>query len=161
MIKYIKGDVIKALKDDKVDYLLHCCNAQGVMGSGIARQVKEQFPEAYKAYMFDYTNVAKDRLLGTISGDSGVINAVTQQYYGYDGKRYTNYGALASCLSEIFYHIQDSQECDYSLKGRTVIGIPYKMASDRGGADWGIVLELVEHLLSWAGIYIYHLGDLG
>ena len=35
----LQGDAVKALKNGEVDILIHCCNAQGVMGSGIAKQI--------------------------------------------------------------------------------------------------------------------------
>lgn len=167
-ITYKKGCLLQALKSGEVDYILHQTNNFGVMGSGIAKQIKEQFPEAYEAYRIEYKRYTdgtyKLPMLGSVSGASNVINMTAQDSYGYNGKRYTNYGALANCLTEVFYYVQEDEfriKNMHNLKEKIKIGIPYKMSSDRGGADWQIVLELVEYLLAtWADVYIYRLGDL-
>ena len=44
MIKHIKGDIFKS----NADAILHQVNCQGVMGSGIAKQVKENFPVVFE-----------------------------------------------------------------------------------------------------------------
>jgi len=48
MIKIVKGDIFKNLKDDVI--LLHACNAQGVWGSGVAVEFKNRFPQSYTEY---------------------------------------------------------------------------------------------------------------
>jgi hypothetical protein len=93
-IKYIKGNALDWA--EKEGYcMIHVCNAQGKMGSGIAKQVKERFPAAYKSYDYHHE-------LGSCSYDYvdfNCFNLVAQEFYGYDGKRYLNYGALASALT--------------------------------------------------------------
>jgi len=128
------------------------------MGSGVAKQVKEQFPKAFRDYQYSFMY---KNTLGTLSGDSGVVNLHSQEFYGSGGKRYTNYGALAKCLSEVKDFITLTDRLRKHIVGRKIkIGVPYKMSSDKGGADWIIVLELVEHLLGWADVYVYSLEDL-
>lgn len=39
-IIYRKGDVLEALRKGEVDIVIHQTNCQGVMGSGIAKQIK-------------------------------------------------------------------------------------------------------------------------
>jgi hypothetical protein len=124
------------------------------MGSGIARQVKERVPSAYKAYMSHHNH--KGISLGSVSygtccnGFCTVYNLNAQYQYGR-GKRQLNYGALAESLM----YIKDGL-LDYG----DVVGIPYKMGSDRAGGDWEIVLEMVEHILGKEhDIVIYKLED--
>ncbi len=50
MIKIIEGNLF----DSQADILCHQCNCQGVMGSGVAAEVKKQYPQVYKAYRKDY-----------------------------------------------------------------------------------------------------------
>lgn len=45
----IKGDLIKLALDGRFDVIVHGCNCQCAMGAGIAKSIKETFPEAYKA----------------------------------------------------------------------------------------------------------------
>ena len=51
MIHYVKGNLL----DSNCDYICHQVNCQGVMGSGIARQIRERWPEVYKDY-YDHCN---------------------------------------------------------------------------------------------------------
>ena len=46
MLKIINGDLLKA----KEKFIVHQCNAQGVMGSGVAKQIATLYPEAEKQY---------------------------------------------------------------------------------------------------------------
>lgn len=134
MIKTIEGNAIDYVLDNPDKrLLLQACNSKGVMGSGFAKQVKERIPTAFKRYLHS------GHKLGTVSWSDGstVANMVTQENYGYDGKRYTDYGALAVCLFEV-------KSC---TRSREYV-IPYKMCSDRGGADWVIVKELCEGILA-------------
>lgn len=41
MIKHIKGDIFQS----SADVILHQVNCQGVMGSGVAKQVREKYPD--------------------------------------------------------------------------------------------------------------------
>ncbi|QDP64721.1 MAG: hypothetical protein GOVbin2917_36 [Prokaryotic dsDNA virus sp.] len=156
-IKYVKGDAVQALVNGEVDYLLHCCNCQNNFGSGIAKTIKEVFPDAYE---LDCSFAKKKRnFLGNVGeSSSGVLNLYGQEYYGYvgeyykDHKRQGNYGAIARC----FTLIADA----LSYKDLT-IALPYKFASDRAGCDWQIIEELIDWILApHFEVYIYHLEDL-
>lgn len=156
MVQYKNGCVIKALEDGDIDYMIHCCNARGVMGSGIAKQVKKKYPKAFSDYLDSYLSVENSKeLMGSLSGSGGVINLISQYSYGYDGQRYTNYGAVSKGLSLVRERVVALSKPPQSSKFK--IGIPYKMASDRGGADWDIILELVEAHLDWCEVYVYKL----
>lgn len=146
---YKVGDAVEAYKTKEINALLHCCNAQGVMNSGIAKQIKQEFPDAFTMYK------AQGHKLGTVSRAEGIFNMVAQEYYGYDGKKYVNYGALADCLRSVRVTMRDFMFSDYPF----TIGIPYKMASDRAGGDWKIVIELVEWFLKDHQIVVYKLEE--
>ena len=47
MITYIVGDVVSLAKRGEFDALLHGCNCFNTMGSGVAKTIKANFPEAY------------------------------------------------------------------------------------------------------------------
>lgn len=145
-IIYKKGNVVDALLEGEVDCIAHVVNCQRKMASGLALEIKNRIPAAYSIYH------KSEMVLGNVSLDDGVYNMSAQFYYGYDGKRYLNYGALAACLNTV---------CS-NLTNRCVIGIPYRLGSDRAGGDWNIVLELVEHLIVpyVKDVVVYHLGDL-
>ena len=62
-----------------------------------------------------------------------VVNMFAQEHYGYDGKRYTSYDAFWSCLG----HIRETVP-----KG-SKISFPYKIGSDRGGANWDVIYTMI------------------
>jgi O-acetyl-ADP-ribose deacetylase (regulator of RNase III) len=100
-MKVIKGDLLKT----ELYQIAHGCNAQGVMGSGVAKAIREKWPEAYEFYKNTHDEVGL-RLGKTISvptedGTKLIHNCITQKYYGKLDKRYVNYAALARCLLTI------------------------------------------------------------
>lgn len=138
-IIYKFGSVFEELQKRTryITVLAHCCNAQGVMGSGIALSIKQQFPDAFAAYK------ASGHELGTISYTNEIANLVGQFNYGYDGQRYMNYGALSNCFILLNEHLLERQEKLDTDEKPTII-LPYLMACDRAGGDWATVIELFE-----------------
>lgn len=152
-VTFKKGNAVSALIDGEIDCLLHVCNNKGVMGSGIALEIKNRIPDAYQGYKSSQiaNNMKLD--LGSISfgwvtdaRGKFVCNMVAQDGYGGRFIKHLNYGALAECLSKF-------------SKGMNpiVIGLPYKMGADRAGGDWNIVLELVEYYLKDFEVIVYQL----
>jgi O-acetyl-ADP-ribose deacetylase (regulator of RNase III) len=143
-IVHRKGDVITALEEGEIDLLLHVTNCQGVMGSGIAKSIKERVPSAFTSYK------NSPMRLGRLSDSKGVINMNAQDRYGVD-KRHLHYGALASCLRTVREDWKDASKL-YR------IGVPYKMGSDRAGGDWEIVKEMIEfYLFPDFEVFVYQL----
>ena len=66
-----------------------------------------------------------------------VINMFAQDGYGYDGRRYTSYDAFWSCLGQIK---------DFVPEGRR-IAFPARIGSVRGGANWNVILTMIEEVL--------------
>lgn len=124
------GNLVSLVLNGEIDVMLHVCNDAGVMGSGIALEVKNRIPEAYLAY-----KNSSNYNLGTISACSSVINCVSQRGYG-SGIRHLDYEALYVSLEKSKYHLEE-------MDGVVNIGIPYHMGSDRAGGNWGVVLAMV------------------
>lgn len=145
LITYTKGDLLDYFNNGTCDAIAHCCNCQGVMGSGIALQIKNEIPDAYDAYKQFETDNSRGLDLGTISyylssfwidGDEfvkkqGVVNLHAQHLYGCDGSRFVNYEALYNSLLKTRELMIEND--------MKVLGVPYKMACDRAGGDWRIV----------------------
>ena len=94
-IKLRVGDLL----DVTEGIIVHGCNAQGVMGSGVAKQIKEKYPKAYDEYRFDYGNHGLrlgDCVTTDIDTDLIIVNAVTQNSFGRSYMRYVNYEAIAN-----------------------------------------------------------------
>lgn len=150
MIEYIKGDAVKALQNGDINVLLHVVNCQGVMGSGIAKQIKEEYPEVYKLYRRNYeeSNVFLGQVLGVDVGEGKcVVNLHAQGRYGFD-KRHLNYGALSITLNKT---------ADHYTYSSPIIGLPCKMGCDRAGGDWEVVLEMVQYYFKNFRVKVYSL----
>lgn len=158
------GNAVDAVLNGEVDFLLHCANCQAKMFSGIAKEIADRIPWARTVDIARRAGEANDgqRLLGNISiallpkDDQldatenrlrGVINLYGQLYPGFPVERPLNYAALASAL----------QQAAKFTKGARV-GLPWKMASDRAGGDWEIVLEFIKWHFKDHEVIIYRLG---
>ena len=152
MVNYVKGNLLNS----DCDYICHQVNCQGVMGSGIARQIRERWPEVYKSYRRFYEDAvwSNSKLLGRIDianiidDKRKVINVFSQEFCGYDGKRYTSYDAFATALETIKYRIPIGY----------TIGFPKNIGCGLGGGDWNVISALIEGILGkFYDVYIYEL----
>ncbi len=116
------------------------CNCFHTMGSGVARFIREAYPEAYAADL--RTKYGSSNKLGSFSVASTestpkkfIYNVYSQFRYGTD-KRYTVYDAVADGLEGVRNHA-----IDHSVK---ILGIPYKYGSGLAGGDWRIVNAIIE-----------------
>ena len=105
MIKIVNGDLLKA----KENIIGHQVNCQGVMGSGVALQVKKKYPRVFNMYkdlVSSYVVIEEDRkqLMGktqfvSVGSDKWVANMFGQFNYGRDNKQYTKTDDLFNCTS--------------------------------------------------------------
>ena len=137
MVSYFEGDLFTA----PVDVILHGANCQHTMGSGIARSIREKFPEAYAADCATAKNDPKK--MGTYSWArvsnpdhpqiKYVINLYSQFQFGR-GPRHTSYDAIATGLESL----RDK------LVGKTLtLGINYKLGCNLGGGSWPVVESII------------------
>ncbi len=113
MIKIIFDDIFNVdltNKSNTIRYFVHGCNAQGVMGGGIAKQVRELYPEVYLTYRAAYESsglrVGNNVNYVKPTDGSGTaeifINAITQEFYGNTpGVCYVSYPGIRSCFLKI------------------------------------------------------------
>lgn len=148
MIKYIKGDLLEA--DQSL--LVHQCNAQDTMGSGVAKAIKVKYPKAYSDYIRDFRHTPKEERLGKV-GFSHVgtelqpkiiANLIGQLHYLPRGVCHTNYKAL----EEGFNTIKDYFTEDIAMP---------KIGCGLGGGDWKIVSAIIESVFDDRDVYIYEL----
>ena len=135
-MKAIIGDLIKLAKEGKFDVIIHGCNCFCTMGAGIAKSIKQEFPEAYKADL--KTKKGDIAKLGSYTfGDEAfdnihlrVVNAYTQ--YHYRGKMNVSYAAVKTVFRKI--------KLDFSGER---IGYP-KIGAGLAGGDWNIISKIIE-----------------
>ena len=145
-IIYKEGNLL----DAQTDVIAHQVNCQGVMGSGVAKQIKEKWPDVFKQYdyhvrMLDH-NVLGDCQLVQIKENKFVANLFGQRYYGRENLRYTSYDGIYDALVKLQVYM-NTRSCKS-------IAIPYKMSSDRGGADWNVILAMIESVFKDSDIII-------
>lgn len=128
MIETLQGNLL----DVSRGILVHGCNCHGVMGSGIARGIREKWPSVYEAYhryhelvglrLGDVVTIGHDsrrneasvsRHLHALSpelpADVIVVNAMTQHDFGRDASRvYVDYDALEAAFSRVAVLARDT-----------------------------------------------------
>ena len=125
------------LLDAEEFVIAHGCNAQGAFNSGVAKGIRERYPIAYEEYkkITKYDNPMGKVIVAVDKEQNKVImNCITQNKFGYDGKRYTSYKAVIDSLSKVF------QACELS---ESDLALPYGMCSVRGGANWDYIYNLI------------------
>jgi hypothetical protein len=151
MVNVFNGDVF----DAPIDSLVHCANCFHTMGSGIARGIREEYPEAYEA---DVTQTKKGdpEKLGTFSCAEiqtptrrrnprlkFIYNLYGQFTFGRD-RRQVNYEAIYSG----FQAVRSDIECGNDPK--EVLGINYKLGCNLAGGDWNVVLAMIHSVFDKA-----------
>lgn len=142
MITYHEGDLLKS----RCDIICHQVNCLGVMGAGIAKQIKEKYPENYNTYRTVVNTNRKEDCLGRVcycsnSGNPTIANMFAQLDIYPKGVKHTNYVAFRECCQSIkdFAYFQWG---GYTSHCR--IGFPYKIGCGLAGGDWNIIKQIIE-----------------
>ena len=85
--------------DVKSGIIVHGCNCQGVMGSGIAREIKERFPIVFETYHSRPLRMG-EIIPVQLSETKWIVNAMTQYGFGH-GKRQVDYDAVANVFEKV------------------------------------------------------------
>ena len=139
-MKTIKGDLVKLAIKGEFDLIIHGCNCFCTMGAGIAKTIKQKFPEAYEADL--KTEKGDKAKLGTISwaksktvkGEVIIINGYTQFNWRGSGRK-----ADYEAIREVFKMVK--QEFSGLRMGYPAIG------AGLAGGDWKIISAIIETAL--------------
>lgn len=133
MIKVVKGNLLDATEP----IIAHQVNCQKKMNSGVAKAIREKYPIVFDIFQQTEPQLGMTHFIDMLSKDDGVCiaNMYAQDKYGYDGKQYTNYVAFRECCKRIV----DKCKCNPEYS----VAMPYKIASDRGGADWDKIMDIL------------------
>lgn len=148
MVRVIEGNLF----DTTAELIAHQVNCQKTMGSGVARQVRDRYPDVYKEYL------EHDGYLGDVQiykpkgvNTPFIVNLYAQDKYGYDGKQYTDLSALKKC----FYKLNEA----VPRGGIYTIAMPYKIGCGRGGADWNEVYKIIEEIFTNVDVELWRLEE--
>lgn len=146
-MKEIDGDLIVLAKQGHFDVIAHGCNCKTVMGSGIAKQIKGQFPIAYRSDA-SYSPDDPYKRLGnfsycTVMGNNSkiwftIFNLYTQLNPGKD----LNYAALELSLWKLNAYLKINYPSDAAK-----VGLP-KIGCGIAGGDWEVVSKIIERTLT-------------
>jgi O-acetyl-ADP-ribose deacetylase (regulator of RNase III) len=150
MIKIIKGNILYATED----IIAHQCNCQGIMGAGLAKQIRNKYPEVYESYKRYCNNtIDKSTLLGCTQfvncfNGKCVANLFGQYGYGRD-TQYTDYDALEFCLKKVN---------NKAIQHKQSVALPYGLGCGLAGGDWNIVYRIIEEVFKDYDVTIYKLS---
>lgn len=130
-------------------YITHGCNAQGIMGGGLALHIKNNYFDNYKSYQDYCFKWGKSiNLLGTnciqhYNPLFAIVNSITQHTIGTNTRK-TNYEAVAKC----FENLVDYLKQNYHYTQKVAIAIPKLFGCGLGGGNWEIVKTIITQTLS-------------
>lgn len=160
MITYIHGDLFNS----ECQYICHQVNCQGKMNSGVAKAIREKWPEVYEEYykkceeiinsLFPTSKLLGEAQIITLKDEylendilQKVVNLFAQNYYGYDGRQYTSYDAFWNCLNILKNNTPPNSSYAF----------PYKIGCVRGGASWRVIRTIINEVLGDREVHIYYL----
>lgn len=154
-IKFIDGNIFSRLSASKPTYICQQVNCKGVMGAGLAMQIRSQWPVVYRRYL-GLCYGSDGNKLGTyqevlVEPKLYIVNLFGQNGYGR-GERQTNYkmkagkahdfnrgrcqAALATALFSFF---RDCAQKNQSA----IVRLPYGLGCGLAGGDWDTVLDII------------------
>ena len=158
-IEIIQGDLLDAFDKGDVNIIAHCVNCQGVMGSGIAKSIKDRYPKVFNNYYQTTLLYNQKRQNSPLLGVSQIVYLNNGRYIfnlfgqnAFGNKRDLDYGAISRSLIRMADGI-----VEYNIEN-CVIGFPYLMGCDRAGGDWTIVSEMIEFIFKEFEVKFYKLN---
>lgn len=149
------------LLDAQENIIVHQVNCQGVMGGGVARQIKDKWPTVYDHYRqlinkYDNLRIPREKLLGQV-----IFDSVNNKHLDYGRDKY-----VASIFGQLDYNRNSERklQTDYdALKKGFIevansaswydesVAMPYMIGCGRGGGDWSKVLEIIHEVFDPLG----------
>lgn len=149
MINIVNGNILDA-KEDIISQQVNCC---GVMGSGLAKQIRNKYPEVFiEYYAYCKKHDILEQMLGVAqpvkcNDNKIVVNLFGQMRYGTD-RQYTDYGALKCAMRNMK---------EYAQENNLSIAIPYQIGCGLAGGDWNVVYKIIEEVFQDYDVTIYKL----
>jgi len=130
----VYGNLLTLANQCNYDVVIHGCNCHCLMGGGIARQIKEIFPQAYQA---DLKTIKGDRSkLGNFSSaiiddKFTIINAYTQ--YNISNVRVSvDYEAIKGVMKKVKQQFSGMR-----------IAYP-KIGAGLAGGNWNVISKIID-----------------
>lgn len=151
MIEYIKGDLLSW--PNNINVILHGCNTQGKMKSGLAKQISEKYPKAVEVdqYALKYGENKLGRFsVAILDDEKRIINGYIQDEIGTE-KRRVNYESLyqiLEMLEQILSNANKNEGKNY------ILGIP-AIGCGLAGGDIRILKAMLEVVFKESELKVY------
>ena len=140
-MRVIQGDLVKLAMDKEFDIIIHGCNCYCAMGAGIAKAIRDTFPEAWDADL--KTEKGSPGKLGTISYATvsrddhkiTIVNGYTQYHWKGSGTL-ADYNAIRAVMRHV--------KAKFSGKR---IGYP-KIGAGLAKGDWNKISKIIDKELA-------------
>ena len=163
--------------DDPNDYIginaiAHSCNTRNIMGAGIAKQIKNRYPEAYeadtKAYNTEYdqdgqfvhwlSKFSKAEINSKFlpDGKGYIYNMYNQANMGGDTRQvlYEDFWRALKRVEQDLYKM-NVEKHEYDPSAPPVLGLPYGISCGLAGGNWGIIKAIIEDIFLDSPIKCY------
>lgn len=149
MIQYINKDVTTVDRG----IVAHGVNCQHAMGSGVAKAIKEKWPQVYDFYMGAPMGKVMLGNVLLVDIDPGadrlfVANCYTQLFYGHGGGKYADIDSVDQALQRV---------CAYANYYDLPVYMP-RIGCGLGGLDWdkdvGPIIEALAELNDRIDIFV-------
>jgi O-acetyl-ADP-ribose deacetylase (regulator of RNase III) len=122
--------------------IVHGCNLQKAMNSGVAKAIRNKYPKVFTDYV---SGINSGKSLGDIcftkvTGKLYIANSLTQEFYGNSsqtGRCYVSYTALEKVFEKVNI---------FALENNLPVYFP-KIGCGLAGGDWKIVSEIINKAL--------------
>jgi len=133
MAQVIEKDILTI----EIGLIAHQVNMDGVMGAGLALQIKNKWPSVYWAYQeyfgtFHLGDVQFVQIFPSIV----VANLFCQRDVGWQ-RRYTNYQAHKMVWPKV---------AEYAMISELEVYAPWKIGCGLGGGNWEVLHPIIEKL---------------
>jgi O-acetyl-ADP-ribose deacetylase (regulator of RNase III) len=135
-ISYVDGNVF----DSDADVIAHGVNCMGAFGAGVAKQIRNRYPEVYRAYITKHTfegwKLGDCQIVTLEDNSRQVANLATQFGYGYKRgqKVLVSYDALRYSIRSLF---------KYCANNNLSLAMP-QIGAGLAGGDWNTIKGILE-----------------
>lgn len=145
MVVYKNGDLLHS----DCNVICHQTNCRGVMGAGIALQIRRAYPRAYEKFL-DYHQKGYDKLgnIGICYTETAagkpqyIVNLYSQEDYRPQGVCHTDYISFMKCLEKLKAQILHNER-NVTPKTKFKIGFPDHIGCGLAGGDWDIIKGII------------------
>lgn len=133
---YKQGNIL----DSEENIICQSVNHQGIMGAGLAKQIKQKYTNVMDSYLkicdMRFSDIKRNGIVAwcTIDKNKYIASIFGQEYYGTD-KQYTDYVSLGNGFETVK---------SFANRNNCSIAIPYGIGCGLGGGDWNVVSDIIE-----------------